>query len=81
MVLQMAAVRLPRVDRELANRLFEEHGIEVEVSRAGELLRISIAPYNDGRDVDRLLAALGRELRRQPAPPALLRSTSRKGEG
>jgi isopenicillin-N epimerase len=62
MVLQMASVRLPVPDTELSQRLFDEHRIEIPVSDDGELLRISIAPYNDRTDVDRLLAALAREL-------------------
>jgi isopenicillin-N epimerase len=62
MVLQMASVRLPVADTELSQRLFDEHRIEIPVSDDGELLRISIAPYNDRADVDRLLAALAREL-------------------
>ena len=62
MVLQMASVRLPEPDTDLNRRLFEEHRIEIPVSHDGTLLRISIAPYNDRADVDRLLAALAREL-------------------
>ena len=62
MVLQMASVRLPEPDADLNLRLFEEHRIEIPVSHDGTLLRISIAPYNDRADVDRLLAALAREL-------------------
>ena len=62
MVLQMASVRLPEPDADLNRRLFEEHRIEIPVSHVGTLLRISIAPYNDRTDVDRLLAALAREL-------------------
>ena len=44
----------------LQRRLFDEHRIEVVV-RAWEgrsLLRVSIAPYNEAEDVERLLAAL-----------------------
>ena len=62
MVLQMASVLLPVPDTELSQRLFDEHRIEIPVSDDGELLRISIAPYNGRADVDRLLAALAREL-------------------
>jgi isopenicillin-N epimerase len=58
MVLQMASVRLPEPDTGLSQRLWDEHRIEIPVSRDGELLRISIAAYNDRDDVDRLLDAL-----------------------
>jgi isopenicillin-N epimerase len=58
MVLQMASVRLPEPDPELNRRLFDEHRIEIPVSHDGELLRLSIAMYNDRADVDRLLSAL-----------------------
>ena len=58
MVLQMASVRLPAPDPGLSQRLFDEHRIEIPVSHDGTLLRISIAPYNDRADVDRLLSAL-----------------------
>jgi isopenicillin-N epimerase len=61
-VLQMASVRLPVPDSGLSERLWEEHRIEIPVSHDGTLLRVSIAPYNDRGDVDRLLAALAREL-------------------
>ena len=47
---------------ELQRRLFDEFGIEV-VAREWEgrsLLRVSIAPYNDADDVERLLDALRR---------------------
>jgi isopenicillin-N epimerase len=64
MVLQMASVRLPRPDTGLSQRLFDAHRIEVPVSSDGELLRISIAAYNDHGDVGRLLAALAQETRR-----------------
>jgi isopenicillin-N epimerase len=60
-ILQMASVRLPRPDSGLSQRLFDEYRIEIPVSHDGTLLRISIAPYNDRADVDRLLLAL-REL-------------------
>ena len=45
---------------ELQRRLFEEYAIEVVVREweGRSLLRISIAPYNDEADVERLLAAL-----------------------
>jgi selenocysteine lyase/cysteine desulfurase len=62
MVMQMASVRLPVADPDLSHRLFHEHRVEIPVSHDGTLLRISIAAYNDRGDVDRLLAALAREL-------------------
>ncbi|NUT56325.1 MAG: hypothetical protein HOQ03_10120 [Thermoleophilia bacterium] len=45
---------------ELQRRLFDEFGIEVVVREweGRSLLRVSIAPYNDGADVERLLVAL-----------------------
>jgi isopenicillin-N epimerase len=58
MVLQMASVRLPKPDTDLNRRLFDEHRIEIPISDDGTLLRLSIAPYNDRADVDRLLEAL-----------------------
>ena len=65
MVLQMASVRLPAADPGLSQRLWDEHRIEIPVSHDGELLRISIAAYNDRADVDRLLSALAGELHAQ----------------
>jgi isopenicillin-N epimerase len=64
MVLQMASVRLARPDAGLSQRLFDRHRIEIPGPCGGELLRISIAPYNDRADVDRLLSALPPELDR-----------------
>ncbi|HEV3478330.1 MAG TPA: aminotransferase class V-fold PLP-dependent enzyme [Gaiellaceae bacterium] len=58
---QMVAVRVPTNDADaLESRLRQEHGIEVPVkARETEpLLRVSIAPYNDESDLDRLLEAL-----------------------
>ena len=45
---------------QLQRRLFDEHAIEVVVREweGRSLLRVSIAPYNDEADVERLLAAL-----------------------
>jgi isopenicillin-N epimerase len=45
---------------ELQRRLYAEHRIEVVVSawEGRTLLRVSVAPYNDEADVERLLAAL-----------------------
>jgi selenocysteine lyase/cysteine desulfurase len=52
----------------LQRRLLEEHRIEVVVGRweGKSLLRVSIAPYNEGADVERLLEALAG----LTAPPA-----------
>ncbi|MBV8479895.1 MAG: aminotransferase class V-fold PLP-dependent enzyme [Actinobacteria bacterium] len=57
MVLQMASVRLPEPDATLNRRLFDDYRVEIPVQ--GDLMRISIAAYNDRADVDRLLFALG----------------------
>ena len=45
---------------ELQRRLFDEHAIEVVVREweGRSLLRVSIAPYNDEADIERLVAAL-----------------------
>lgn len=47
--------------RELWRRLWEDYRVEVPVFEWGgrRLLRVSIGPYNDDGDVDRLVAALG----------------------
>jgi isopenicillin-N epimerase len=58
MVRQMVTVRLPTPDTDLQRRLFDQHRIEVPVWRQGDAMRVSIAPYNDRGDVDRLLSAL-----------------------
>ena len=52
----------------LQRRLFDEHRIEVVVSgwEGKSLLRVSIAPYNEAADVERLLEALAECV----APPA-----------
>jgi isopenicillin-N epimerase len=59
-ILQMASVRLPRADPTLSQRLFDDYRIEIPTMgpRRDDLLRISVAPYNDRGDVDRLLDAL-----------------------
>jgi isopenicillin-N epimerase len=57
----MRAVELPPCDpAELWRRLYDEFRVEVPVYEwAGHLLlRVSIGPYNDEADVDRLVAAL-----------------------
>jgi isopenicillin-N epimerase len=58
---QMASLRVPTDDPDaLKRRLYGEHRIEVPVfARKGEpLLRLSIGPYNEPRDVEALVAAL-----------------------
>jgi isopenicillin-N epimerase len=58
---QMVAVQVPTDDAEaLELRLRREHAIEVPVmaKKTAPLLRVSIAPYNDESDLDRLLEAL-----------------------
>jgi isopenicillin-N epimerase len=60
---QMAAVRLPRPSPGLSERLFARHRVEIPVSRLGDpRLRLSVAAYTTREEVDRLLAALVREL-------------------
>lgn len=63
MIAQMAAVRLPRAAPELSERLFTRHRVEIPVSGAEkDLLRLSVAAYTTPGEIDRLLAALVREL-------------------
>ncbi len=59
-ILQMASVRLPELHLDLSQRLFDEHRIEIPTMGPGrdDLLRISIAPYTEREDVERLLDAL-----------------------
>jgi isopenicillin-N epimerase len=62
---QMWATEVPVDDpAELQRRLFDEHRIEVVVQEweGRSLLRVSIAPYNDAADVERLLAALAQTI-------------------
>ena len=57
----MRAVELPPGDSdELWQRLYAEHRVEVPVFEweGRRLLRVSIGPYNDEEDVERLVAAL-----------------------
>ena len=57
----MRAVELRRGNpRELWRRLYEEHRVEVPVYEweGRRLLRVSIGPYNDQEDVERLVTAL-----------------------
>jgi len=61
----MRAVELPPGDPQMLWRhLYEEHRVEVPVyEREGRrLLRVSIGPYNDEEDIDRLVRALERSL-------------------
>ena len=54
--------RRPPIRTALQRRLFDEHRIEVVVREweGRSLLRVSIAPYNEAADVERLLDALRR---------------------
>jgi isopenicillin-N epimerase len=61
----MRAVELPPGDsRELWRRLYDDFRVEVPVYEweSRRILRVSIGPYNDESDVDRLVAALERLL-------------------
>jgi isopenicillin-N epimerase len=61
----MRAVELPPGDpAELWQRLYDEHRVEAPVYEWEGLrvLRVSIGPYNDEDDVDRLVAALSAAL-------------------
>ena len=60
MVAQMAAVRLPHAAGDLADRLFEPHHVEIPIE--DDLLRLSVAAYTTREEIERLLAALAREL-------------------
>ena len=63
MLAQMAAVRLPRPAPDLSERLFDNHKVEIPViDEEDELLRVSVAAYTERDEIDRLLAALVREL-------------------
>jgi isopenicillin-N epimerase len=63
MVAQMAAVRLPTSAPDLSERLFARHRVEIPVGGAeDDLLRVSVAAYTTREEIDRLLAALVREL-------------------
>ena len=63
MVAQMAAVRLPRSAPELSARLFARHRVEIPVGGPErDLLRLSVAGYTTRAEIDRLSAALAREL-------------------
>jgi len=63
MLAQMATVRLPRPSPELSQRLFARHRVEIPVGGPeNDLLRLSVAGYTTRHEIDRLLAALVREL-------------------
>ena len=63
MLAQMATVRLPRPAPDLSNQLFARHRVEIPVVGAqDDRLRLSVAAYTTREDIDRLLAALVREL-------------------
>jgi isopenicillin-N epimerase len=63
MVAQLATVRLPHAAGDLAERLFARHRVEIPVSGTeDDLLRLSVAAYTTPEEIDRLLAALPREL-------------------
>jgi isopenicillin-N epimerase len=63
MVAQMAAVRLTGPAPDLSERLFARHRVEIPVGGAeSDLLRLSVAAYTTRDAIDRLLAALVREL-------------------
>ena len=69
MLLQMASVALPPCDgAELQRRLFDEHRIEVPVTRHEALMRVSAAAYTGREDVERLLDALPKVLRSARSP-------------
>jgi isopenicillin-N epimerase len=62
MIAQMAAVRLPRPAPGLSQRLFRPHRVEIPLDPCQTLLRLSVAGYTSRDDIERLLAALAREL-------------------
>jgi len=63
MLAQMATVRLPRPVPGLSDRLFSRDRVEIPLAGAeNDLLRLSVAAYTTREEIDRLLAALAREL-------------------
>jgi isopenicillin-N epimerase len=63
MLAQMAAVRLPGPAPDLSGRLFARHRVEIPVGGdEDDVLRLSVAAYTTRAEIDRLLAALVREL-------------------
>ena len=68
-ILQMASVRLPEPQPGLSRRLFDEYRIEIPtMGKRDDLLRISIAPYTEREDVERLLDVLPAALRTSRSP-------------
>jgi isopenicillin-N epimerase len=69
-ILQMASVRLAEPHVDLSQRLFDEHRIEIPTMgpRRDDLLRISIAPYTEREDVERLLEVLPDAVRSARSP-------------
>ena len=60
---QMATLRIPEcAPKDLQQRLYNEHRIEVPVSERGEerFIRVSFQGYNEATDLDRLKTALGK---------------------
>ena len=63
MIAQLATVQLPHAAPDLAERLFTRHRIEIPVGGPeNDRVRLSVAGYTTRDDIDRLLAALVREL-------------------
>jgi isopenicillin-N epimerase len=63
MVAQMVSARLPRPAPDLSERLFARHRVEIPVGGPEQdVLRLSVAAYTTREEIDRLLAALVREL-------------------
>jgi len=61
MVQRMASFRVPGDAYALQRALWENHRIEIPAMQ-DDLMRVSIAMYNDRTDVDRLLSALAQEV-------------------
>jgi isopenicillin-N epimerase len=63
MVAQMATVRLPYPAPDLRDQLFSRHRVEIPVGGPQKnLMRLSVAAYTTRDEINRLLAALVREL-------------------
>ena len=63
MLAQMATVRLRRSAPGLSDRLFARDRVEIPLAGAeNDLIRLSVAAYTTREEIDRLLAALVREL-------------------